>query len=166
MPQPAVHESVDVPRCDRQRPIVVGDRFALTPGPLRAGPQMKARAAFLRGRQTAHVERTRLRELFLSYVQHANELAREPEFYGVLGNSCGVNILHRVADTGHTVLVGRDALLNGFWDRHLYDRGVIDTQLPFEVLRERSLIDERAKAAGDAPDFSQRIRAGLPGPPT
>ena len=108
----------------------------------------------------------RLRELFLSYVQHANELAREPEFYGVLGNSCGVNILHRVADTGQSVFAGRDALLNGFWDRHLYDRAVIDTHLPFDELRERSRIDERAKAAGDAPDFSQRIREGLPGPPS
>ena len=107
----------------------------------------------------------RLRELFLSYVQHANRLASEPEFYGVLGNSCGVNILHRVADTGRSVIMGRDALLNGYWDRNLYAMQAIDTSHPFEELRTKSLIDARARAAGDAPDFSQRIREGLPAAP-
>jgi len=107
----------------------------------------------------------RLRELFLSYAEFANGLAREPQFYGVLRNSCGINILNRVAETGEMALVGRDALLNGTWDRYLYEHGAIDTSLPFEVLREKSLIDARAQEAGDAPDFSRRIRAGLPGPP-
>jgi len=108
----------------------------------------------------------RLRELLLSYIEHANRLAEEPEFYGVIANSCGVNILHRVAETGAgNVFVGRDALLNGFWDRHLYERGALDTHVPFEQLREASLIDARAQAAGDSPDFSRAIRVGLPEAP-
>jgi hypothetical protein len=107
----------------------------------------------------------RLRELFLSYLRFADGLSRKPQFYGVFLNSCGVNILNRVAETGRTVFVGRDALLNGHWDRHLYDRGALDRSLPFEQLRERSLVDARAQGAGDAPDFSQRIREGLPPAP-
>jgi hypothetical protein len=107
----------------------------------------------------------RLRELFLSYVNHANDLARSPQFYGVLANSCGVNILHRVADTGATVMAGREALLNGYWDQSLYDRGALDTSYPFEELRARSCIDERAKPAGEDPGFSRSIREGLPVPP-
>jgi hypothetical protein len=106
----------------------------------------------------------RLRELFLSYANKANELASHPEFYGVLGNSCGVNILHRVADTGREVIIGRDALLNGYWDRNLYEMQAIDTRHPFEELRALSNIDERARAAGDSQDFSRAIRAGLPEP--
>jgi len=35
--------------------------------------------------------------------------------------------------------------------------------LPFAELKKRALIDEAAKAAKDAPDFSARIRAGRPG---
>lgn len=104
----------------------------------------------------------RVRELFLSYAGFADRLAREPEFYGVFRNSCGVNILHRIADTGHRVTIGRDALLNGSWDRNLHERGAIGAGLAFEELRARSRIDAAARAAGDAPDFSQRIRAGLP----
>ncbi len=111
----------------------------------------------------AHPER--LRELFIAYVGFANELAHAPQFYGVLRNSCGVNILHRVAETGRTVLMGRDALLNGYWDRHLYEQGVLHQSLAFEDLRERSRIDARAREAADAPDFSRRIRVGLPEPP-
>jgi hypothetical protein len=107
----------------------------------------------------------RLREVFLSYARFADDLARSPQFYKVFRNSCGVNILHRVAETGHVELVGRDALLNGHWDSNLYKKGAIDTSLPFEELRALSRIDERAKAAGDSPDFSRAIRVGLPGPP-
>jgi hypothetical protein len=53
-------------------------------------------------------------------------------------------------------------LLNGFIDGYLYDSGRIDTSLPYEELRRRSLINEAAQAADDAPDFSERIRASLP----
>jgi hypothetical protein len=44
-----------------------------------------------------------------------------------------------------------------------YERGRIDTSLPFEELRKRSDITEKAKAADQDPAFSQRIREGLPG---
>jgi hypothetical protein len=47
-------------------------------------------------------------------------------------------------------------------DGYLYDSGRIDTSLPFEELRPRSLINEAAEAADGAPDFSERIRASLP----
>jgi hypothetical protein len=45
----------------------------------------------------------------------------------------------------------------------LYEHHVLAGDLPFAELKARSLIDERARAADDAPDFSNRIRAGLPG---
>ena len=35
--------------------------------------------------------------------------------------------------------------------------------LTFAELKTRSLIDTRARAANDSPDFSQLIRVGLPG---
>ena len=52
--------------------------------------------------------------------------------------------------------------LNGYLDEWVYDIGAIDRSLPFTVLRARSLINERAKAANDDPRFSVRIRDGLP----
>ena len=44
----------------------------------------------------------------------------------------------------------------------LYNRGMINTSLPFEELKARSYVNDRAKAAGAVPDFSRRIREGLP----
>jgi hypothetical protein len=54
-------------------------------------------------------------------------------------------------------------LVNGFADRMLYERHVLAGDLPFAELRAQALINGRAQKAGDAPDFSQRIRAGLAG---
>ena len=53
-------------------------------------------------------------------------------------------------------------IFNGLIDTYLYDADWLDTTLPFAEVRRRSLIDEAAQAAGDAPDFSERIRASLP----
>jgi hypothetical protein len=43
-----------------------------------------------------------------------------------------------------------------------YDIGTIDRSLPFSVLKAKSQITERVKAANDDPRFSVRIREGLP----
>lgn len=107
-------------------------------------------------------EPRRLRELLVSYLAFANELAARPQFYGVLRNSCGVNILQRLAETGEVTVGTREALLNGHWDRMLYERGALDRGLPFEELRARSRINDAALADGVSPEFSARIRAGLP----
>jgi hypothetical protein len=45
-----------------------------------------------------------------------------------------------------------------------YERGRIDTSMPFLELKAKSEITEKAKAAGVAPDFSRLIREGLPNP--
>jgi hypothetical protein len=45
----------------------------------------------------------------------------------------------------------------------LYQRDAIATGgLPFAELKQRSLINERARAADKDPDFSRSIREGLP----
>ena len=51
--------------------------------------------------------------------------------------------------------------LNGLIDSYLYHSGRIDTALPFDELRRRSLIKDATMAAKGAEDFSARIRAGL-----
>ena len=54
-------------------------------------------------------------------------------------------------------------LLNGHLDELLYERGDITTNLPFAELKKISHINSRGIAAGNAADFSQQIRVGLPG---
>jgi len=52
--------------------------------------------------------------------------------------------------------------VNGYLDELAYEIGAIDQSLPFEELRERSYVNERARAAGADANFSAAIRAGLP----
>lgn len=53
-------------------------------------------------------------------------------------------------------------LLNGYADEKLYEHHALAGDLPFAELKRRALINDRARAADDAADFSDRIRARLP----
>ena len=102
------------------------------------------------------------RRLLLIYLARINELAERAEFYHLLSNSCTINIIRYANAAGRVGRFDIRHLLNGLVDSYLYHSGRVDTTLPFDELRRRSLINEAAQAADGAPDFSQRIRASLP----
>ena len=102
------------------------------------------------------------RRLFLIYLARINELADRPEFYHLLTNSCTINIVRYANASGRAGSFDFRHFLNGLIDGYLYESRRLDTTLPFDELRRRSLINEVAQAADGAPDFSQRIRATLP----
>jgi Domain of unknown function (DUF4105) len=102
------------------------------------------------------------RRLLLIYLKRINELADRPEFYHLLTNSCTINIVRYANAAGREGRFDFRHLLNGLIDSYLYHSGRVDTTLPYEELRQRSLINGAAQAADAAPDFSQRIRASLP----
>jgi hypothetical protein len=54
-------------------------------------------------------------------------------------------------------------LVNGYGDELLYERGVIATNLPLADLKRQAHINARAREADKEPDFSKRIRQGVPG---
>jgi Domain of unknown function (DUF4105) len=103
-----------------------------------------------------------VRRLFMVYLKRINELADRPEFYHLLSNSCTINIIRYANAAGRNGRFDIRHLFNGLIDNYLYYSGRVDTTLPFDELRRRSLINEAAQAADDAPDFSERIRASLP----
>jgi len=104
----------------------------------------------------------RERRLFLVYMTRINELADRPEFYHLLSNSCTINIIRYLNAAGRDGPLDIRHIFNGLVDNYLYYADWLDTTLPFAEVRRRSLIDEAAQAADDAPDFSERIRASLP----
>jgi hypothetical protein len=103
------------------------------------------------------------RRLFLVYLERINELADRPEWYHLLKNNCTINIVRYANAAGREGEWDYRHLLNGWVDRCLYDVGAVDTSMPFAELRRRSHINDAVRAAGDAPDFSRRIRESLPG---
>lgn len=131
---------------------------------------IRVRTDFRNPREQVYIYRTRLpienqRKLFLSYVSKVDSLSHTPEWYNTLEDNCTTGVLQRI----HQSYKGRarynwKILLPGYVGEYAYDCGMLDSSMPFAELRERCLVNAKAQAAGDAPDFSKRIREGLPMP--
>lgn len=110
----------------------------------------------------AHPER--VRQLLELYLERINDLADRPEWYHLLSNSCTINIFRYANAAGREGRLDLRHLLNGWVDQYLFATGRIDTSMSFEELRRRSNITDVAQEAADSPDFSRKIREGLPIP--
>ena len=107
------------------------------------------------------------RALLIDYVATMNALVETPEFYNALVDNCTTSIRHHVTRVeANPPRADWRLLANGYGDRMLYERGSIDTRLPFEALRAKSHINAVARSLDQDPDFSQGIRTGLPDPRT
>lgn len=107
--------------------------------------------------------RENLRRVFLEYVRKLNALRERPEFYNTLTTNCTTAILMNTRVNPESLPFSWKVLLSGYTPAYVYEAGRIDQSLPFEELKRRSLVNAAAQAADQAPDFSRRIRAGLPG---
>jgi hypothetical protein len=102
------------------------------------------------------------RRIFLDYMRDINELREHPRFYNTLTTNCTTMILtHAAVNPGH-IPYSWKVLFSGYAPEYVYEQGRLDRSLPFEELRRRAHINAAAQAADQAPDFSRRIRAGLP----
>src|SRR4051812_40861404 len=94
------------------------------------------------------------RQRFLEYVASINDLHTHPRWYNALTSNCTSNIRSQNL-RGSRIPWDWRLLLNGKSDELIYRHGLLVTDgLSFPELKRRALINERAHAAGDAPDFS------------
>jgi hypothetical protein len=110
------------------------------------------------------VPRENIRRVFLEYVRKMNALRERPEFYNTLTTNCTTAILMNTRVNPESLPLSWKVLMSGYTPAYVYESGRMDRSLPFEELQRRSLVNAAAQAADQAPDFSRRIRAGLPGP--
>jgi len=103
------------------------------------------------------------RKILLDYLAEVNRLAERPRWYNALTHNCTTVIRHHVQNVSPGYPWDWRILANGYLDELGYERGTIDTSLPFPELRARSEITAKAQAADQDPTFSQRLRQGLPG---
>jgi len=104
----------------------------------------------------------RARERFFEYIDSINALRNKPRWYNAITTNCTTSIRTQHPPKERVPWDWR-ILLNGKGDELMYERHAIVTGgLPFAELKARSLIDTRARAANESPDFSQLIREGLP----
>jgi hypothetical protein len=103
--------------------------------------------------------RAKIRGLFVAMLSRANRLRERPEHYNTLTSNCTSNIVKHVNTLSQRrIPFSLKVLFPGYSDRYAYDLGLLDTDLSFEVARERFKINERAETYADSPDFSTRIR--------
>jgi hypothetical protein len=105
------------------------------------------------------------RSVLLDYFKEINHLKEQPEWYNAISDNCTTSIRKHTYPYTKKVRWDWRILINGYVDELAYEAGSLDHSLPFPELKARSLINDRAKAADDDPDFSARIRQGLPGFP-
>lgn len=99
----------------------------------------------------------------LDIVKRINSLAAEPEFYDAVTNSCAVNVArHANAVIPGQVPASWRVTLPCWSDELALELGMLDFQGTVAEARAKFKVNERAAAAGDADDFSQRIRAPAP----
>ncbi len=103
------------------------------------------------------------REVFLDYFRSINQLKDTPAWYNALLTNCTSVLRGHTRPYYQKVFWDWRLLANGYADELAYEKGTLDTSLPFAELKRRSIINSAAKAADQDPDFSLRIRAGLPG---
>jgi Domain of unknown function (DUF4105) len=105
---------------------------------------------------------TQARERFREYINTLNTLHESPRWYNAVTSNCTTSIRAQRAVNLRAPWDWR-ILFNGKADEMLYqDHAVATGGLSFAELKQRSLIDERARAADQNPDFSKIIREGLP----
>ena len=103
------------------------------------------------------------RERFLEYVNTLNALRTRPRWYNAITTNCTTSVRAQ-RPTNERMPWDWRILLNGKGDELLYERHLIATGgLPFAELKQRSRINERARAADKDPDFSRLVRQGIPG---
>ncbi len=107
----------------------------------------------------------RARRILLDYVASINALDAQAEFYNAMTANCTTSITRHIRKVGVAFPFDWRVIANGRLDEMLYENGAIDTSRPFPEVRQATLINARAKAADQDPQFSARIREGLIRPP-
>jgi hypothetical protein len=102
------------------------------------------------------------RAMLVAYAQRIDQLAEDPAWYNAFTHNCTTSIRLHAVELGLERPWNWRVLVNGHGEELLYMRKMVNTSLPFEELRARSDVTEAARPAGSGPDFSERIRAGLP----
>jgi len=99
-----------------------------------------------------------MRELFLSYVRTANELADEPRFYHTVTANCTTLVYRMVRAIVPGLPMDYRILLSGYLPEYLYERGGLDTGKPLATLRQQAYIGRPALPGPDPVEFSRAIR--------
>ncbi len=105
-----------------------------------------------------------MRSLLVGYVDEANALSREPQFYNTFTTNCTTAVARMIRGLGGALPLDWRILVNGYLPAFLYEHGAVTNDVPLDELIALARINDRARAADQSPEFSRLIRVGIPGP--
>lgn len=106
------------------------------------------------------ISQEKSRELFLSIIDRVNKIYSKPEFYNTITNTCTTNIVKHVNDISPHKIPWYDKriLFPADSDELAYSLGLIDTDLPYNKIREKFNANKKGEIYKDDEDFSVKIR--------
>ena len=88
------------------------------------------------------------RRLFLEYCARSTSCASSRQFYNTATTNCTTMVLINNRVNGAVSLLNWKILLSGYLPQLVYERGGLDQTYPIAELRQRSRVNDAARAAG------------------
>lgn len=105
----------------------------------------------------------KMRELLRFYVERGQALEQAPAFYNTLTSNCTTVVFELMRRIVPGLPLDYRLLASGYLAEYAQDVGGLTPGVPYEHLHRLGRITQRARQADDGPDFSARIRHGVPG---
>ena len=107
------------------------------------------------------------RDMLLAYARDVNRLSLKPRWYNTLTTNCTTVVYHLVGSVApgwkFSLPLDPRVLLSGYLPGYLHRIGAVRTDIPLDDLVRQGRISERARTISlDDPDFSKKIREGVP----
>ncbi len=103
------------------------------------------------------------RQLFLSYVEQANQLIEEPRFYNTVTANCTTLVFGMMQHISGGLPLDRRLLLTGYLPSYIDELDGLTDGFDLAQLRSAGRITERSKQAQSSENYSKIIRQGVPG---
>jgi hypothetical protein len=107
------------------------------------------------------------RDVLLAYAQDVNRLAKQPRWYNTLTTNCTTVVYHLVGSVApnwtFSLPLDPRVLLSGYLPGYLQRIGAVRQDIPLDELVRQAHIGEKARSLSlDDPQFSEKIREGVP----
>ncbi|WP_426238771.1 DUF4105 domain-containing protein [Pararhizobium sp. DWP1-1-3] len=111
-----------------------------------------------------NIPKPAMRSLFLSYVDTANGLNETPQYYNTITANCTTIVFAMINHIVSGALpLDYRLIFSGYLPSYIIDVNGFTPGFTLKQLQSGGAISARAQASAIGPDFSRRIREGVPG---
>ncbi|NEX45081.1 Lnb N-terminal periplasmic domain-containing protein [Pseudotabrizicola algicola] len=98
------------------------------------------------------------KQLFMNFVNRANELAAEPEWYHTIWANCTTVPFRLVKTIAPSVALDWRVLASGYLPAYLHELGVLPPDMPLPDILQRSVLPKSGPEAVSGPAYSESLR--------